>query len=258
MKNKLFVLVCILFLCPSYVRANIMCNDGTPSPSCSVCSRGCCSHHGGCASGSSSYSSNSYSNSNSSSNNTSSYSNSSSYSASKRVVEKSPDNSIKEIKIDGTSIQVSDSMNINLSEKNMFVDVVLNDSKASSYYERHVSLKNGINNYDIRVVAENGAVRYYTIIINNRLLSSDKKFRIYYNEKKLKVKNNTIEAISVPNRVKRAKLTLVLNDSKSKSKIIGNKSLKVGSNKIKVIITAEDKSKNEYSMTIKRKGFFDF
>ena len=258
MKNKLFVLVFILFLCPSYVKANIMCNDGTPSPSCADCHRGCCSYHGGCASGGSSYSNNSYSNSNSFSNNTNSYSNSSSYRTPQKVVEKSSDNSIKEIKIDGTSIQVNDSMNINLSEKTMSVDVSLNDYKANAYYTRYFSLKNGINNYSIKVVAENGAIRYYTITINNKLLSSNKKFKIYYNDKKLKIKNKAIETISVPNRVKRAKLKLVLNDSKSKSKIIGNKNLKVGSNKIKVIITAEDKSKNEYSMTVKRKGFFDF
>ena len=44
------------------VFANIMCNDGTRSPSCSDCHRGCCSHHGGCASGGSSYSSGSSNN----------------------------------------------------------------------------------------------------------------------------------------------------------------------------------------------------
>lgn len=27
---------------------NVICNDGTVSPTCEVCRRGCCSHHGGC------------------------------------------------------------------------------------------------------------------------------------------------------------------------------------------------------------------
>lgn len=27
---------------------NVICNDGTESPTCEVCRRGCCSHHGGC------------------------------------------------------------------------------------------------------------------------------------------------------------------------------------------------------------------
>lgn len=30
------------------VLKNIICNDGTPSPTCKDCHRGCCSHHGGC------------------------------------------------------------------------------------------------------------------------------------------------------------------------------------------------------------------
>ncbi len=31
------------------VKANIMCNDGTVSKSCTDCHSGCCSYHGGCA-----------------------------------------------------------------------------------------------------------------------------------------------------------------------------------------------------------------
>lgn len=30
------------------VLQNVICNDGTPSPTCKDCHRGCCSHHGGC------------------------------------------------------------------------------------------------------------------------------------------------------------------------------------------------------------------
>lgn len=45
----------ILVLIPIFVKANVVCNDGTISPTCNVCSRGCCSHHGGCSSSSSNY-----------------------------------------------------------------------------------------------------------------------------------------------------------------------------------------------------------
>jgi len=46
--NKIIVI--IILLVPISVSANIMCKDGTTSPSCLDCHRGCCSHHGGCAS----------------------------------------------------------------------------------------------------------------------------------------------------------------------------------------------------------------
>lgn len=42
------ILIAILLLI--FLRGNIVCNDGTISPSCSDCHSGCCSHHGGCSS----------------------------------------------------------------------------------------------------------------------------------------------------------------------------------------------------------------
>ena len=45
-------MVCFFLLNIQLVSANIMCNDGSESPTCSDCHQGCCSWHGGCASGS--------------------------------------------------------------------------------------------------------------------------------------------------------------------------------------------------------------
>lgn len=51
MKHRfLIVLIICFFINAQVVFANIMCNDGSISPSCSDCHQGCCSHHGGCAS----------------------------------------------------------------------------------------------------------------------------------------------------------------------------------------------------------------
>ena len=57
MKRSVFIILFIVFF-PLNVKANIMCNDGTISPSCTSCHQGCCSHHRGCASGGSSSRSN--------------------------------------------------------------------------------------------------------------------------------------------------------------------------------------------------------
>ncbi len=47
--KKSFIFVFIIFLSiPFYVNANIICNDGTESPTCQDCHRGCCSGHDGC------------------------------------------------------------------------------------------------------------------------------------------------------------------------------------------------------------------
>lgn len=50
--KRSFVIVFMFFvLIPFNVKANIMCNDGSISSSCTDCHRGCCSKHGGCTSG---------------------------------------------------------------------------------------------------------------------------------------------------------------------------------------------------------------
>lgn len=49
MKNVVKCLIIISFIfMPTMVNANIVCNDGTVSPTCTDCHRGCCSRHGGC------------------------------------------------------------------------------------------------------------------------------------------------------------------------------------------------------------------
>lgn len=48
-KNIRKIIVLILLCFPIAVNANITCNDGTISPTCSSCNQGCCSKHGGCA-----------------------------------------------------------------------------------------------------------------------------------------------------------------------------------------------------------------
>ena len=42
------VLLIIILMFPLTVWANIVCNDGSVSPSCLDCHTGCCSNHGGC------------------------------------------------------------------------------------------------------------------------------------------------------------------------------------------------------------------
>ena len=52
MKKNIYILLITLFVFLINVKsvyANIMCNDGTESPTCSDCHQGCCSWHGGCS-----------------------------------------------------------------------------------------------------------------------------------------------------------------------------------------------------------------
>ena len=48
-RKLLFIIVFIMIIIPIPVYANIICNDGTVSKSCTDCHQGCCSRHGGCS-----------------------------------------------------------------------------------------------------------------------------------------------------------------------------------------------------------------
>lgn len=46
----IFLLLIVIIISFAFnVKANVICNDGTTSTTCSVCDRGCCSKHGGCS-----------------------------------------------------------------------------------------------------------------------------------------------------------------------------------------------------------------
>ena len=48
MKKMFFIIGTLLLIYPINASANIICNDGTVSASCTDCHTGCCSRHGGC------------------------------------------------------------------------------------------------------------------------------------------------------------------------------------------------------------------
>ena len=50
LKVLLFLIISLIAFTPNIVLANIRCNDGTYSPTCTYNHSGCCSHHGGVAS----------------------------------------------------------------------------------------------------------------------------------------------------------------------------------------------------------------
>ena len=49
LKVLLFLIISLIAFTPNIVLANIRCNDGTYSPTCTYNHSGCCSHHGGVA-----------------------------------------------------------------------------------------------------------------------------------------------------------------------------------------------------------------
>lgn len=261
MKKKIaFIILTLIVLIPSYnVHANIICNDGTISSVCGDCHKGCCSRHGGCTAGAANNTQNSdntgYSpglnaNSNVSTNNGNTQINNSNQNNATR----NSDTSLKEIKINDQSIPITDDMKLTINTKEIIVSVIANNSKTVLEYEKSKTLNNGDNIYTIKATAENGNVKEYQIKITVYIPSSNKKFKIYNDDKELKIdtKSKTIESITTNSES--VNLKYKAEDSKTTITVEGNNNLKDGDNYIKVKVAAEDKSEDDYTLKITRES----
>ncbi len=171
------------------------------------------------------------------------------------VVVKSSDTSLREIKIEGNSIDL-DNLKYETDKGSINIEVIANDEKTTLTYDKNVNLSNGGNKIVISAVAENGDKKEYEININKIVKSSNKEFKIFYKDEELKINSfdKTIEEFSVEYGTENMKFTYSTTDKNAKIKITGNKNLKVGSNNIKVKVIAEDGSSETYTLKVNRFG----
>ncbi len=245
MKRSVVLFFVMLFFYPVVVRANIVCNDGTTSPSCSTCHKGCCSRHGGCSSSSSSSSGHSSTSSSSSSS-------TSKKPATPKVV-KSSDTSLKKVTIDEEDIPVLDNMVYTTTKESVTILVVANDSKATLDYKKNLDLTIGENVINIKVTAENGNVKNYKLSIKReRILSSNKNIKIFVAGKEVNFNSFKSDIISVSNDKENIDITYELEDSGAKAEIIDNENLQVGHNEIIVRVTAENGETQDYILVVEK------
>ncbi len=236
MKRIIGLFLVLLNFYPSIVKANIVCNDGTISPSCSTCHSGCCSKHGGCSSNSSG---------------------SSSSSSNKKpdVIEdvKSNDTSLKKVNVDGENIAISNNMEYTTTKENVTVLVVANDSKATLDYNQNNNLVIGENDIYIKVTAENGNINNYKLnIIREKILSNNKNIKIFVAEKEIIFNLFKSDVINISNEENKIDITYELEDSNAKVDIMGNENLQVGYNEIIVKVTAENGEEQDYILVVEK------
>lgn len=251
------IFVLLMSFLPTVVNANIVCNDGTVSPSCADCHRGCCSHHGGCSSGSKNTSS-STNKTSSSSNKTNSSSKNSNKVTQQPTIKKEPksnDVSLKTVSIDSEKIDISDSMSYKTTNKKVDIYVKANDDKATIEYKSNAELVVGDNVINIKVVAENGNVKNYKLnIIKENTLGNNKNIKIMVDDKEVHFNSFKSEIIYLPNNKNIIDIKYELEDINAKVEIIGNKDLKVGKNEVIVKVIAENGEAQDYTLNIERQS----
>ncbi len=172
----------------------------------------------------------------------------------------SNNNNLSSIKIDGTTISgfspsvtnytvTTDSASVNLT-------ATTEDNNATVSGTGSKTLNYGDNSYELTVKAENGAEKKYTINIrrndnrdtNNYLKSlSVKEYNIKFN------KDTLSYTLEVEGFVEKAIITAEAESTKANVVGDGEKTLKYGSNKFEIKVTAENESVKTYTITITRK-----
>ncbi len=229
----------ITFLSPSLVMTRIVCNDGTISPGCNDCHKGCCSHHGGCSNSSTS----SDSKDNSSSNN---YTDSTPYEN-----PLSSDNTLKEVTVNGVNISISSNMFYTTNSERVVIKATPNDYKAILTYNTNPELIIGINSLNIKVTAENGNIKNYNLnITREKILSDNKNIIIKVNGKEVVFNNYESEIIYLSYDISKLNIEYELEDNNAKAEILGNDNIAVGKNEVIVEVTAENGEKQDYIINV--------
>lgn len=250
------VLVLLLITLPIAVNANIVCNDGTVSPSCADCHRGCCSHHGGCSS--------SYSNSHSSSNkNTTSHENKNSSNNTNQnpnAVEKSKsmDASLKKLTVDGEEIHISLNMSYSTKKESVVIHAIPRNNNATIEYNKNVELAIGNNIVDIKVTSEQGIYKNFKLnIVRENVLSDNKNIKIFIDDEELIFESFKSKIIYLFNDKDKIDIKYELEDKNAKVEIIGNENLKVGKNEVIVKVTAENGEEQDYIIVVEKNSKFE-
>ena len=175
---------------------------------------------------------------------------------------KSNDNTLKSLEIYNNKKKIDfkfdskhDKFDINVEDVDkVTIKASLNDSKASFdnvLKPRDVTLDLIDNEIIIKVIAENGDEKTYTLNIHvNKMGSNNKLISLKINDKEINLADEKLE-IRVPNSVTKTKIEAIANDEKAIVKY-EDIDLKVGDNGVNITVTSEDGNTEEYDVNVIR------
>ena len=159
------------------------------------------------------------------------------------------DSSLKEIKINGDSINISDTMEYTTTSDVANLEVKANSESAKVEYENITNLNMGNNIVNIKVTNGNSNTKYVLIIVREKSLSNNKNIVIKIDGEEVNFDNYKYN-IEVKNDVKSLNIDYILEDKNAHVDILDNENFVVGKNDVKIIVTAEDGSSLEYTIRV--------
>ena len=192
--NKMILI--IFLLSPMIVNANIICNDGTTSPSCLDCHRGCCSSHGGCST------------------NTNNTITSKKKKVNKPKVVLSNDARLGSVKINGSKVTIKNNkIEYDSKVNDINVEAKANHKGATVSYKKNIKVTEGTYKSKITVLAQDKKTKKVYYLIINRL-SDNTDIKVFVNDEEVKFDNYTGE-IDVDYLTNEVEINYELSDEKA-------------------------------------------
>lgn len=184
-----------------------------------------------------------------------------------RKDDRSSNNDLRELSVSNTDIKFNGGISYTATVENdiasINISATANDSKSTISGVGGHSLKEGSNVFRVAVTAENGSQKIYIITVIRKAKDGEALNLSNINTLKslaiegaaLNFKSEILTYnIGVENGVDELKVVYELASDKSSSVIEGSTSLRVGVNKIRIIVTAENGDSKVYSLYIERKA----
>lgn len=179
-----------------------------------------------------------------------------------RIDNRSSDNTLKalaitpgEIIFDANILEYT--VNVDNSVDKVTITSSLADVKskyAIDYRNKEINLVEGSNKVEIKIVAENGEEKTYTLNINRALSSNNSLKSLKVNDEKIPlVENEFIYNVTVENDINEVIVTAVPNDTRATVKLDKTYPLIVGENEINITVVAPSGQEAAYTINVTRK-----
>ncbi len=171
----------------------------------------------------------------------------------------STDATLKNLKIDGKKVKVSDKTEYRTDKKKISIEAVTNNKNATVSFENADNLKLGKNKVIVRVTAEDGVtVKEYIINVTRvKHLIGDVGVTVTVNGEKADFKDYKSKIIYIDNEVNKLNIKYKLSDKYAEIDLKYDKKIEVGDKEITFTVTAENGKKQEYVLNIHRFSIFE-
>ena len=163
--------------------------------------------------------------------------------------------SIGDIKFKSDVLEYS--VNVDNEVDKITIKSSLTDSKSryvEDYQNREIELIEGSNKIEIKVIAEKGNIKIYTLNINRALSGNNSLKSLKVNDDKiLLVENEFIYNVSFENDIDRITIDAVANDPKATVKVEDVYELQVGINEFTIKVVAPNGKEASYIINVTRK-----